>query len=157
MSDVMLYWRFTVIVVGILKAGIFSISRWGVRFYFSLVHGLCYIELCQAQIQLVLCLLLYWAVLSSDPAWSMPFVILSCGNLRSSLVYVLCYIKLCQAEIQLGPCLLLYWAVQRWDPARDALLLKQTLEKQTVFILLLKQNKSDLLILHQNQNKSNLF
>ena len=40
---------------------------------------------------------------------------------------------------------------------RDALLLKQMLKKQTGFVLLLKQNKSDLVILHQNQNKSNMF
>ena len=40
---------------------------------------------------------------------------------------------------------------------RDALLLKQMLKKQTRFVLLLKQNKSDLVILHRNQNKSNMF
>ena len=43
------------------------------------------------------------------------------------------------------------------DPPRDALLLKQMLKKQTGFVLLLKQNKLDLVILHQNQNKSNMF
>ena len=39
----------------------------------------------------------------------------------------------------------------------DALLIKQMLKKQTGFVLLPEQNKSDLVILHQNQNKSNMF
>ena len=38
----------------------------------------------------------------------------------------------------------------------DALLLKQMLKKQTNF-LLLKQNKSNLVLNHQNLNKSNQF
>ena len=37
----------------------------------------------------------------------------------------------------------------------DALFLKQMPKKQTGYVLLLKQNKSDLVILIQNQNKSN--
>ena len=37
----------------------------------------------------------------------------------------------------------------------DALLLKQMPKKQTGFVLLLKQNKSDLVFHHQNYNKSN--
>ena len=39
----------------------------------------------------------------------------------------------------------------------DALLLKQMPQKQTGFVLLLKQNKSDLVFHHQNENKSNRF
>ena len=42
-------------------------------------------------------------------------------------------------------------------PTGDALLLKQMLKKQTGFVLLLKQNKSNLVFHHQNQNKSNRF
>ena len=37
------------------------------------------------------------------------------------------------------------------------LLLKQMHKKQTGFVLLLKQNKSDLVFHHENQNKSNGF
>ena len=39
----------------------------------------------------------------------------------------------------------------------DALLQKQKPKKQTGFVLLLKQNKSDLVYHHQNQNISNGF
>ena len=48
-------------------------------------------------------------------------------------------------------------SVQPDHMTRDALLLKQMVKKQTGFVLLLKQNKSDLVILHRNQNKSNMF
>ena len=37
---------------------------------------------------------------------------------------------------------------KKWVDPRDALLLKQMRKNQTGFVLLLKQNKSDLVVLH---------
>ena len=40
--------------------------------------------------------------------------------------------------------------MESWRKRSDALLLKQTPKTQTGFVLLLKQNKSDLVFHHQN-------
>ena len=74
----------------------------------------------------------------------------TCPDLLEGLVDA---VRICSLQVSHPLCL------RKNQPplTRDALLLKQMPKKQTGFVLLLKQNISDLVILHRNQNKSNMF